>query len=75
MSNSCIDCSKVMKSDSYKRCYSCNYRKKHGRDIPDNTCQCGVNCKTFRTCYKCHLNNTLENLKSLEDIEDLQQPT
>ena len=53
--HSCVDCSVVMKSKSYKRCYACNYRKKNGCDIPANVCPCGVSCKTFKHCYQCHV--------------------
>ncbi len=57
--NCCCDCSIFLKS-TYKRCYACNYKKKHGHDVPENTCPCGVSCKTFKSCYTCHV----------KDIED-----
>ncbi len=56
--HSCVDCSAVMKSKSYTRCYPCNYRKKNGCDVPENVCPCGVSCKMFKRCYQCHVNNT-----------------
>ena len=51
----CVSCQAVMKSISYKSCYPCHYLMKHGHVIPENTCLCGVTCKTFRRCYKCHI--------------------
>ncbi len=51
----CGACSAVMKSTGYKVCYPCHYVMKHGHEIPENTCQCGVTCKTFKRCYKCHI--------------------
>ena len=51
----CKGCSAVMKSSSFKSCYPCHYLMKHGHVIPDNICLCGATCKTFRRCYKCHM--------------------
>ena len=51
----CVSCQAVMKSSSYKSCYPCHYLMKHGHVIPENTCLCGVTCKTFKRCYKCHM--------------------
>ena len=51
----CKGCSAVMKSGSFKSCYPCHYLMKHGHEIPENTCLCGVTCKTFKRCYKCHM--------------------
>ena len=51
----CQGCSAVMKYCSYKSCYPCHYLMKHGHEIPENICLCGVTCKTFRRYYKCHM--------------------
>ena len=51
----CKGCSAVMKSGSFKSCYPCHYLMKHGHVIPDNICLCGATCKTFKRCYKCHM--------------------
>ena len=56
----CSDCSAVMKSTGYKRCYPCNYILKHGGcGVPEKMCECGVACKTFKRCYQCHVTNTI----------------
>ena len=68
----CVSCQAVMKSSSYKSCYPCHYLMKHGHVIPENICLCGVTCKTFRRCYKCHIEHvSLQGVQLTIDVNTI----